>query len=242
MSRSQQVVVARVLALILPALVLWGGYRWLLAAPEQALSEPAMSMNQALAEVDPEVVLVGNSLVRHGLDTELIARNVADRPVRVATVAENGTGAAGATETRDGIDVLGVLNETANAREYLFGYYGEPGTPLFKIMVRDREWKYIYMANGGREQLFNMNDDPQELTNLAKERPEVLNLLREVAVSGCQSPGGKPALDGTALRSFPFKHREVKRIHQFARYRGVKDFPNHPKDVLDEWEKNGFKT
>ncbi len=152
------------------------------------------------------------------------------------------TGAAGATETRDGIDVLGVLNETANAREYLFGYYGEPGTPLFKIMVRDREWKYIYMANGGREQLFNMNDDPQELTNLAKERPEVLNLLREVAVSGCQSPGGKPALDGTALRSFPFKHREVKRIHQFARYRGVKDFPNHPKDVLDEWEKNGFKT
>ena len=41
------------------------------------------------------------------------------------------------------------LDSTAQPRQDLFGYYGEPGTPRFKIMVRHGPWKYIYMANGG---------------------------------------------------------------------------------------------
>jgi len=40
--------------------------------------------------------------------------------------------------------------------------YGEPGDPLLKVMVRDSEWKYIYMGNGAREQLFHLTDDPGE--------------------------------------------------------------------------------
>ena len=59
------------------------------------------------------------------------------------------------------------------ARTCFIGYYGEPGTPLFKIMVRQGQWKYIYMANGGREQLFDLADDPNELKNLAESRTDV---------------------------------------------------------------------
>jgi hypothetical protein len=39
-----------------------------------------------------------------------------------------------------------------------------PGTRHFKFMVRSGDWKYIWMANGGREQLFNVKEDPNELT------------------------------------------------------------------------------
>ena len=59
------------------------------------------------------------------------------------------TQAAGKTDLRQGVDVLGVLDGKAQPRENLFGYYGEPGTPLFKIMVRNGPWKYIFMANAG---------------------------------------------------------------------------------------------
>jgi choline-sulfatase len=51
------------------------------------------------------------------------------------------THGAGATQTRDGFDVLGVVDEAVTAREYMFGYYGEPGTDRFKIMARNKDWK-----------------------------------------------------------------------------------------------------
>jgi hypothetical protein len=37
-------------------------------------------------------------------------------------------------------------------------------------MCRDSEWKYVYSA-GGPDMLFNLEEDPNEQTNLA-ERPE----------------------------------------------------------------------
>jgi hypothetical protein len=38
----------------------------------------------------------------------------------------------------------------------LVGYHGVPGTDALKMMVRDPRWKYIFFANGGREQLFDL--------------------------------------------------------------------------------------
>jgi len=38
-----------------------------------------------------------------------------------------------------------------------------PGSEFFKVMVVKDEWKYIFMANGGREQLFNLQADPDEI-------------------------------------------------------------------------------
>jgi choline-sulfatase len=40
-------------------------------------------------------------------------------------------------------------------------------------MRRRADWKYIFMANGGRELLFNLSDDPSEIHNLASLRGRV---------------------------------------------------------------------
>lgn len=143
------------------------------------------------------------------------------------------TRAAGVPEMRDGIDVLGMVDGTAPPREVLIGMYGEPGTRLFKVMVRDPQWKYIFLANGGFEQLFDLRHDPQELHNLAQARPEVVQMLRTVAASACDVPGARDALDSEgALRAFPYAERPKMRIYQFDRSRGVTGYPPRPEDAL----------
>jgi choline-sulfatase len=143
------------------------------------------------------------------------------------------TGAAGKTEAREGIDVLAMVEGGIAPRPYVVGMYGNPGTPLFKIMIRDDEWKYVYCANGGREQLFNMMDDRAELCNRLREQPHVARRMRDLAVSACKVPGARNALEANELKPFPFQAREPKRIYQFSRARGVKGFPERPQDVLE---------
>jgi choline-sulfatase len=145
------------------------------------------------------------------------------------------TGAAGHQDLRQGTDLLGIQNGTPQERQDFFGYYGHPGTPRFKVMVRTGDWKYIFMANGGREQLFNLHDDPNELANLAESRGEIKQQLYSKAVAACQKPELNPALDGEALRKFPFEARPLRRIYQFDSSRGIRNFPDKPEDVLDHW-------
>ncbi len=142
------------------------------------------------------------------------------------------TGAGGALETREGIDVLGLLAGTARPREFLVGMYGEPGTPLFKIMIRQGAWKFIFLANGGREQLFNVAQDPAELQDLTACEAPVGRRLRELAVRACSVPGATASLLDGDLRGFPFLERPRRRIYQFDRSRGVAGFPERPEDVL----------
>jgi choline-sulfatase len=142
------------------------------------------------------------------------------------------TPAAGAARIRDGIDVLGVLDGASAPRDAIIGMYGEPGTPVFKIMVRDAAWKYIFFANGGGEQLFDMRNDPRELHNVAADRPDVVQKLCERATAACDVPGAADALDAGGLRTFPYRERPRTRIYQFDRSRGVTGFPERPEDVL----------
>ncbi len=143
------------------------------------------------------------------------------------------TGAAGRVQTRDGIDVLAMIEGAVEPRPYVVGMYGDPGKPLFKIMIRDDEWKYIYCANGGREQLFDMMDDPEEVYNRAGEHADVTARMRDAAISACKVPGAQDALHANDFIRFPFQAREAKRIHQFSGARGVKGFPEKPQDVLE---------
>ena len=145
------------------------------------------------------------------------------------------THAAGATEIRDGIDVLGVVDGTAPPRDAIIGMYGEPGTPVFKIMVRDAAWKYIFFANGGGEQLFDMQNDPQELHNVVADYPDVTQKLRARAGAACDVPGAADALDAAGLRTFPYRDRPRNRIYQFDRSRGVAGFPERPEDALNSY-------
>ncbi len=165
------------------------------------------------------------------------------------------TGAAGGSETRDGIDLLDAhgVEGTAQLREFLTSMYGEPGTPLFKIMIRQGDWKYIFLANGGREQLFNVREDPLELGNcladqtsmqikllyeILHEYPqpedpaEIAQRLRELAMRACSVPGAAEAVQADDLRAFPFQARPLGRIYQFDRSRGVAGFPARPGDLL----------
>lgn len=123
--------------------------------------------------------------------------------------------AAGQAETRDGGD---VLDSTAQ-EQARFGYYGRPGTPQFKIMVRSGEWKYVFMANGGIEQLFNIGNDPHDLREVSAQNPAVLERLRNEAMKNAE------------LRVLPFTPRPLKRICQMEQSRNVKGFPDKPGDL-----------
>ena len=143
------------------------------------------------------------------------------------------TGAAGKTETREGIDLLGLMAGSGQPRNAVIGYYGLPGTGAFKVMVREPKWKYIFFANGGREQLFDMENDPNEQHNGASTRPELTARLKREAVAACRGPGARDALEGDDLKAFPFTKWDWKgqRFYQFDRSKGISGFPENPGEV-----------
>jgi len=142
------------------------------------------------------------------------------------------TTAAGRPEVREGVDVFGGLGGTARPRSELIGYYGTPGTPRFKFMVRDAEWKYIFLANGGYEQLFNLREDPLELKQRLNSDRNVAERLQNVGIKALNRINANRALDDGALKDFPYENRPLRRIYQFDRSRGVTGFPEHPRDLL----------
>ena len=142
------------------------------------------------------------------------------------------TGAAGSLDARDGIDLLGVLEERAAPRSYLAGLYGIPGTARFKIMVREGDWKYVFFANGGREQLFNVAEDPHEQVQRVESAPDKARELRDTALRVLSRPNADRALDHGQLKQFPYEVRPQNRIYQFDASRGVRGFPERPQDVL----------
>jgi len=143
------------------------------------------------------------------------------------------TGAAGAVDCRDGVDVLGMLQEKRVAREVYYGVYGEPGTPQFKVMVRRGPWKYIYLANGARQQLFNLEEDPHEIDQRLEKEPDVVARLRQLAEQYLTENAGGGGLVAGGLQGFVFKARPANRIYQFDTSRGIRGFPDRPEDILD---------
>jgi len=142
--------------------------------------------------------------------------------------------AAGSEEIREGVNVLDIISGQGKPRKYLFGFYGLPGREGFKIMVRDSRWKYIFISNGGQEQLFDLQNDPLEHINLAGAETTVAAQFRRKAVEACTQPGAKDALQGKDFKVFPFKKWEFEgqRIYQFDHSKGIKGFPENPGDVL----------
>ena len=44
--------------------------------------------------------------------------------------------------------------------------------------VRDGDWKYTLQPEGGKEELYNLLQDPEEKNNLAAQRKDITTLLR----------------------------------------------------------------
>lgn len=134
------------------------------------------------------------------------------------------TAAAGDCEPRDGMDIIGMLDGAVLPRPFLFACYGRPGTSLFKFMIRSGDYKYIFISNGNRCQLFNLRRDPFELVNLADIEPDKLDELHEIARHHAQRQGLLQAFDGEDFKIFPYIQRPLFRINQMAGDLGVSDF------------------
>ncbi len=151
-------------------------------------------------------------------------KGVSDQLVCLTDLFGIATAAAGAEELRDGHPVLRVLAGEGTKRDDLFACYGRPGTPRFKCMVRSGSWKYIWIANGGREQLFDLSEHRREDQLANEEQPDVLQRLRRTAEERCRCEGLQQALSEEHFRTFPYKERPRVRIHQFDESSGVTDF------------------
>ncbi len=137
------------------------------------------------------------------------------------------TAASGAAELRDGHALLATLRDSAPPRDSLLGLFGTPGTNQFKCMIRRGDWKYLWLANGGRELLFNLRTDSTESRSLAPDEPAQLAALRAEAVALLAAREiTRPAVLDGGLRSFAFAPFPRVRIKQFAR--GVTDFGQGP--------------
>ena len=174
--------------------------------------------------------------------TALPAGNIRRELISLADLFGIATGAAGECEVREGIDVLKMLRGECAPRQHLIGMVEVPGSQDFKIMVLTDEWKYIFMANGGREQLFNRKKDPNELSNCVSSSSEIRNDLYALAVKACRVPGATDAIDGNKLRAFPFRQRPPIRIYQFDRSRGVVGFPDKPQDALKIFDRATLRS
>jgi len=159
---------------------------------------------------------------------KLPAEKKRDELVALTDLFGIATNAAGASQPRDGIDVLDMLDGKVKPRESLIAYFGKPGENNFKVMLRKKQWKYIYIANGGRQQLFNIKDDPDESRNCIESNPDLASELRKEAVSACKATS---ALKNNDFIEFPFEKFKYCRIYQFDLSRGIKTFPKEPKDV-----------
>lgn len=71
------------------------------------------------------------------------------------------------------------------------------------VSVRNKIYKYAAWASGGREELYNMVDDPQEMHNLASSKPEKVREFRSLMVEWEKEHGISGSLDGDMLKAFP---------------------------------------
>jgi arylsulfatase A-like enzyme len=63
-----------------------------------------------------------------------------------------------------------------------FPYPREPGAKSPNVAVRDGDWKLLVNASGTGTELYNLATDPDETTNLATEKPDVVRRLGAAAL------------------------------------------------------------
>ena len=159
------------------------------------------------------------------LPSRLQAGTKNDELVSIVDLFGIATNAADCLEIRDGIDVLGMVEGKEEPREYLFHAFGRPGTKDFKFMARKGDYKYIFMANGDREQLFNIKTDPNESVLLNEKEKDILTELKNYGTKFCDRVGLDAALaDKETLKVFEYTPIEKKRVHQFDQSAGITDF------------------
>ena len=127
-------------------------------------------------------------------------------PVTHADILPTLLAAAGGSvpEDVDGMDLVALARgEISKPRRYVESTANDE--PSY-FGITDGVWKYIWYPEGGQEQLFNLEDDPHELTNLAvsKDYAEKCEELHAELVARDQRRGGEFS-DGERLITLPRK-------------------------------------
>lgn len=149
-------------------------------------------------------------------------------PVTLTDLFPLATAAAtGRALLRDGQDLARSLDAGVSERRSCVGLFGEPGTRYFKAMVREGDWKFIWLANGGRAFLFNIAMDPAESRCFAVQERDIADRMRATLVARlAERETTRPALEGERLLALPFAPFPRERIKQFSR--GITDFGQGP--------------
>ncbi|MBJ9992303.1 MULTISPECIES: sulfatase family protein [Paenibacillus] len=90
--------------------------------------------------------------------------------------------------------------QEGHTREKIFAEIGRGR--LFKTMLRWDRYKYIYHANGGKENLFDLLEDPDEFNDISAEHPELCRDCREQLEAYYSAHGLEEALDGDGLARY----------------------------------------
>ena len=81
---------------------------------------------------------------------------------------------------------LQEIAATPAPERFLLSQYHDGGSPTGFYMLRQGDWKYVHYAGGHPPQLFNLADDPMELTDLGeapefeRQRDELYGRLTEI--------------------------------------------------------------
>jgi choline-sulfatase len=119
-----------------------------------------------------------------------------------------------------GANLLEVAADaSARTRDVFVGQFHEKGHGLYLAM--DAQWKYMYCAADGKEQLFNYTEDPDELKNRADDpgAAGVKARLKGAAVDYFRAEGYRDPLDGDDWRTYPPSQTPMERVLQIGKTR-----------------------
>ncbi|MDO6808128.1 sulfatase [Zobellia galactanivorans] len=139
----------------------------------------------------------------------------------------------------DGKSLLPILKGGHLEERALFWHYphygnqgGEPSS-----VIRKGDWKLIHYYEDGREELYNLKNDLQELSNVASENPELTKQLSEQLFAylddvGARYPEKDPDYDPKKEAAYLKKIEEVKMP---ALEKQRRDFLSADFDPKDNW-------
>jgi choline-sulfatase len=115
---------------------------------------------------------------------------------------------AALTDTQLGRNVQGmnllplIQGEKDNGREVYIGQCFSASSRKQQYMACTKEYKYIYSEMNGMEELYDLENDPDELKNRAVEQPDITAELRAYVIQWCQENGDQEMLEGNDLRRY----------------------------------------
>lgn len=87
------------------------------------------------------------------------------------------------------------------------------------VMAQNRDYKLIYYYNGGKEEFFDLQNDPGELVNLAADRlPDAALPLKEAVIDWEQKWGPAGCVSGRKLAATPYQVRDIAFGGKFPRW------------------------